>query len=152
MKAGWGLAVYGQDRWKPQIAIGAQYKRDRDFDAVPAALGARRSRDGGLYASATKLFIEGPLGRSLLLNATLRGTCANQMGLLGFGSDRQDRMMIQVETSAQAILRSSWPIEPGRLMPGYPAQMPVSACPLAAQTPGRSASVWRSTWPRRPRV
>ena len=95
-----GDAVYDQDRWMPQIAVGAQYKHNRDFDAVPAALGARRDSDTDLYASATKLFIDGPLGRSLLLNLTLRGTRANQMGLLGFGGDRGDRMEAQVEASA----------------------------------------------------
>ncbi len=102
-----GDAVYDQDRWMPQIAVGAQYKHNRDFDAVPAALGARRARDTDLYASATKLFIEGPLGCSLLLNATLRGTRANQMGLLGFGGDLQDRMTVQLETSAAWLLRDN---------------------------------------------
>ncbi|HQT00200.1 MAG: hypothetical protein B7Y26_12505 [Hydrogenophilales bacterium 16-64-46] len=102
-----GDAVYDQDRWLPQLAIGAQYKHNRDFAAVPAALGARRDSDTDLYVSATKLFIDGPLGRSLLLNGTLRGTRANQMGLLGFGGDLGDRMELQVEASAAWLLRDN---------------------------------------------
>ena len=30
-----GDAVFDQDRWMPQIAVGVQYKHNRDFDAVP---------------------------------------------------------------------------------------------------------------------
>ena len=94
----------------PQIAVGAQYKRNRDFEGVPAALGARRGSDTDVYVSATKLWIEGPLGRSLLLNATLRGTRANQMGLLGFGGDLGDRMELQVEASAAWLLRDNFAV------------------------------------------
>ena len=91
----------------PQIAIGVQYKRNRDFDGVPSALGARRGIDTDVYVNATKLWIAGPLGRSLLLNATLRGTRANQMGLLGFGGDLGDRMEAQLETSAAWLLQDN---------------------------------------------
>lgn len=105
-----GDAVFDQDRWMPQIAVGAQYKRNRDFDAVPAALGARRDSDTDVYVSATKLWIDGPLGRSLLLNATLRGTRANQMGLLGFGGDLGDRMELQVEASAAWLLQDNFAV------------------------------------------
>lgn len=105
-----GDAVYDQDRWLPQLAVGAQYKRNRDFSAVPAALGARRDSDTDLYVSATKLWIEGPLGRSLLLNATLRGTRANQMGLLGFGGDLGDRREVQVEASAAWLLQDNFAV------------------------------------------
>ncbi|MCA1926656.1 MAG: DUF3034 family protein [Thiobacillus sp.] len=102
-----GDAIYDQDRWLPQIAIGAQYKRNRDFAAVPATLGARRDSDTDLYASATKFYIDGPLGRSLLLNLTVRGTRANQMGLLGFGGDLGDRIKAQFEGSAAWMLRDN---------------------------------------------
>lgn len=105
-----GDAVFDQDRWMPQIAVGAQYKRNRDFDGVPAALGARRDSDTDVYVSATKLWIEGPLGRSLLLNATMRGTRANQMGLLGFGGDLGDRMEVQVEASAAWLLQDNFAV------------------------------------------
>ena len=95
-----GDAVFDADRWLPQIAFGAQYKHNRDFDVVPKALGARRAAGLDLYATATKLFFAGPAGRNLLLAATLRATKANQLGLLGFGGDLSDRYRVVFEGSA----------------------------------------------------
>lgn len=78
-----GDAVYAQDSWMPQIAVGAQFKRSNREDLVKA-LGAEDHTGVDVYASATKLF----LADSILANATLRYTRANQTGLLGFsGSD-----------------------------------------------------------------
>ncbi|MFN3314022.1 MAG: DUF3034 family protein [Hyphomonas sp.] len=74
-----GDAVYAQDSWLPQVAIGAQFKRSNREDLVKA-LGADDHKGVDVYASATKLF----LAQSLLANATLRYTSANQTGLLGF--------------------------------------------------------------------
>ncbi|MEH6696512.1 MAG: DUF3034 family protein [Hyphomonas sp.] len=75
-----GDAVYGQDTWLPQIAIGAIYKK-ADHGDLLAALGAEDDNGVEFYVSATKLL----LAQSLLLGATLRYTEANQNGLLGFG-------------------------------------------------------------------
>ncbi len=74
-----GDAVYAQDRWMPQVAVGAQFKRSNREDLV-RGLGADDHEGVDVYASATKLF----LAQSLLGNATLRYTSANQTGLLGF--------------------------------------------------------------------
>jgi hypothetical protein len=70
------------DNWKPQIAVGLLHKRldSSGLDATLDALGAKRSGTD-FYVSATKLLLD----KSLLLNATLRATKANQNGLLGFG-------------------------------------------------------------------
>ena len=98
-----GDAVVDQDSWAPQIAVGLQHKRNRDM-AVPAALGARHGTGTDFYVSATKLYLAGFAGRNLLLNATLRATKANQLGLLGFGGDKRDRYQAEFETSAAIFL------------------------------------------------
>ncbi len=78
-----GDAILDSDTLMPQIAVGLQYKTlaGSGLNATLDALGAKRS-GVDFYVSATKLF----LGQSLLLNATLRATKANQNGLLGYGA------------------------------------------------------------------
>ncbi len=75
-----GDLVYGE-AWLPQIAAGIEHKRSRD-SALVRALGAADDEGTDFTLSATKLL----LARSLLVNATLRYTQANELGLLGFGS------------------------------------------------------------------
>jgi hypothetical protein len=100
----WGDAIQDQDRWWPQLAVGAQYKRNTDM-AVPTALGARHAEDLDLYAAATKVWLGGLAGRNVLANLTLRATRANQFGLLGFGGDRGDARRLQAEGSVAVLLR-----------------------------------------------
>ena len=94
-----GDAVLEQDRWLPQIAIGVQYKRN-DQGGLLAAIGAKSDSGTDVYVSATKLY----LGQSLLLNASVRMTKANQFGILGFGGDRHDGYKPQFEGSAAYLL------------------------------------------------
>ena len=94
-----GDAVYGQGSWVPQIAAGLQYKIN-DGGHVLSAIGARASSGVDFYLSATKLL----LAQSLLLDATLRATRANQFGLLGFGGDRHGGYSAQFEGSAAYLL------------------------------------------------
>jgi Protein of unknown function (DUF3034) len=89
-----GDAIYGQDSWLPQVAIGAQYKHNdgiKHGESVgapglinPVQLGAQAEASTDIYLVATKVF----LAESLLVNAVVRETKANQFGLLGFGGDR----------------------------------------------------------------
>ncbi|MET0534007.1 MAG: DUF3034 family protein [Steroidobacter sp.] len=86
-----GDAVYNQDSWVPQLAVGAQIKRHRGIDAAgplvsPKQLGAIDDDGIDYYVTATKLVLD----QNLLLNLQLRYTEANQFGLLGFGGDRDD--------------------------------------------------------------
>lgn len=90
-----GDAVVDQDRLLPQIAIGVQYKH-ADRGAVIRAIGGKRASDADFYLAATKVI----LSRSIVLDATLRLTRANQTGLLGFGGDRRDAYSPQFEGSA----------------------------------------------------
>jgi hypothetical protein len=88
-----GDLVYGSPMM-PAIAVGAQYKNNKN-DAVVAAIGATDDEGVDYYASASKLF----LSRSILASVTLRATKANQLGLLGFGGDKESSYSLQVEGS-----------------------------------------------------
>jgi hypothetical protein len=90
-----GDAVYDQDSWVPQIAVGLQYKTN-NRGALLHAIGAKSTDGTDYYVAATKLF----LAQSLLVNATLRETKANQFGILGFGGDKHDAYSTQFEGSA----------------------------------------------------
>lgn len=93
-----GDAVLDQDRWLPQVSAGVQYKSN-DKAGLVTALGARSGKGTDLYVSATKLFLK----HSLLLNATVRETRANQYGILGFGGI-DDRYHSEFEASAAYLL------------------------------------------------
>ena len=88
-----GDVVYGET-WLPQIAVGIEHKRSRD-SALVRALGAAEASGTDYTLSATKLF----LARSLLVNATLRYSQANELGLLGFGSAAGAGYKLQFEGS-----------------------------------------------------
>lgn len=94
-----GDAVYDQDRWMPQIAVGAQYKAN-DQGAVIAAIGGKEDHGTDVYIAATKLF----LAQSMLVSGTVRWTRANQTGLLGFGGDVHDELEPQFEGSVGWLL------------------------------------------------
>jgi hypothetical protein len=82
-----GDALIDQDRWWPQLALGAQWKHNSDFEIVPKLLGARHADGVDYYVAATKVWLAGPLDLSWIADLTLRATEANQLGLLGFGGD-----------------------------------------------------------------
>lgn len=86
----------------PQISIGVQFKKNRDF-ALPAAVGAGDDSGYELYLAASKVFFDAVAGRNLLLNATIRSTDAHQTGLLGFDGDGVERKLM-LESSAVLLL------------------------------------------------
>jgi hypothetical protein len=100
-----GDAVYGQNTWLPQIAVGAEIKRNGGIDHAGALTSAKqlgaRDEDGvDLYVSGTKVF----LANSLLVNVTLRHSKANQFGLLGFGGDEDSGASLNFETTVGYLL------------------------------------------------
>ena len=97
-----GDAVLEQDSWLPQISIGAQHKRNQQGDIVKS-LGAADDSGIDYYLSATKIF----LSQSLLANITIRRTKANQMGLLGFGGDKNNSHKLFPEASIAYLLHQS---------------------------------------------
>ncbi|KTT32779.1 hypothetical protein RSA46_15625 [Pseudomonas oryzihabitans] len=91
----------------PQVSLGIQYKHQRDF-AIPAAVGAQRDSDVEGYLGASRLFLGGAFGYNLLLNAGLRYSRGNELGLLGFGGDRNDSRQWLKEGSAAVFLNPRW--------------------------------------------
>jgi hypothetical protein len=95
-----GDTVYG--RW-PQVALGIQHKRNRDFD-IPSAVGARDDSGTDVYLSVGRLLLAGLAGRNVYLNGTIRSTRANELGLLGFGGPDDDGRELVAEASAAIFL------------------------------------------------
>ena len=94
-----GDAVYDQDSWLPQVAAGTEFKATGN-QAVLHAIGAKSDKGVDFYVAATKLF----LAQSLLVDATVRLTKANQFGLLGFGGDRMGGYSFEFEGSAAYLV------------------------------------------------
>ena len=94
-----GDAVYDQDSWLPQIAIGVQHK-ENDRGAIIRAVGGKGAVGTDFYLAASRLF----LAQSVLVNATLRATKANQFGILGFGGDKHDAYSAQFEGSIAYLI------------------------------------------------
>ena len=90
-----GDAIYDQDRWLPQVAVGVQWKKN-DKGAVIRAIGGKHDTGVDYYVAATKVL----LNQSLVLDGALRATKANQTGLLGFGGGKNDDYQLQFEGSA----------------------------------------------------
>lgn len=91
----------------PQFSLGIQYKRNTRFN-VPRAVGAVDNSDTDVYLAATKLWLNGPFHRSVVVNGTLRATRANQMGLLGFGGDNNRNHELMLELSAGLFFNRHW--------------------------------------------
>ncbi len=94
-----GDAVYGQDTWFPQVAVGVQYKHN-DQGAIIHAVGGKHADGADYYVTATKVFLD----QSLVVSGAVRLTKANQTGLLGFGGDLGDSYKPQFEGSVGYLL------------------------------------------------
>lgn len=96
-----GDLIYGD---QPQWTLGLQAKRLHD-DELASALGNQRQ---GIepYLSVARLWLNGPFGRHVFLNGTLRASRAQQTGLLGFG----DRWAVLPELSAAVFLDRRWAV------------------------------------------
>jgi hypothetical protein len=98
-----GDAVYDQDTPWPQVALGLMHKKNKDM-TIPTAVGAKKGSDTDFYVAATKVWLAGVAGRNALATFVLRGTRANQFGLLGFGGDKKSGYSAQPEVSAAVLL------------------------------------------------
>lgn len=99
-----GDLIYDQ---LPQVSLGLQHKRQKDF-LIPSLVGAQRSEDTEGYISASRLILGGAFGYNLLLNGGLRYSRANELGLLGFGGDRRDRHSVLKEGSVAVLFNPRW--------------------------------------------
>lgn len=96
----YGDLIYGA---MPQMSFGLQYKRNLDF-GIPSSVGAQHRHDADFYVSATKLWLAGLFDRNVFANATVRYTRANQIGILGFGGDKDDSRDLMFEGSIGAFI------------------------------------------------
>jgi hypothetical protein len=90
----------------PQISVGMQYKKVDDF-GLPSAVGAQDDSGLDIYLASSKVILDAIAGRNLLLNATVRATKANQIGLLGFGSVNSNDYQLMLEGSVAVLLRDN---------------------------------------------
>lgn len=95
-----GDAIYDQDRWLPQIAVGVQHKKSANGNVL-TALGIPHDSGTDVYLTASKLFID----QRILVNAGVRFTKANQIGILGFGGPLNDKLKPEFEGSIAFLLR-----------------------------------------------
>ncbi|WP_232360992.1 DUF3034 family protein [Paraneptunicella aestuarii] len=113
-----GDAVFSDSPWIPQLSLGLQYKKNRDFDSslalssglvplpdvgVPKLLGAQDDSGTDVYLSASKVLLGVLGGNNLLLNGTARLTKANSFGLLGFGAQNDDSYELEWEGSIAVL-------------------------------------------------
>ena len=102
----------------PALAVGVNYKRTNIDDGFLDAIGADDS-GWDFYLAATKVF---PVaGSNLLVDVNIRGTKANQIGILGFGSDDEDSYKAEVEATvgyflnAQTVLGAEYRMKPDNI-------------------------------------
>ncbi len=133
-----GDAVLEQDSWAPQVSIGLMHKTN-DRGALLRALGIRDDKGTDVYVSATKLY----LNSSILVNGTLRYTKANQIGILGFGTNAKNKYSAQAEGSVALLLRKDLAI--GAEFRQKPDNLPFKEDPwydvFIAYTPSKNFSV-----------
>lgn len=98
-----GDLIYGT---APIISVGVQHKSLLDTDTA-LAVGAKDTSGTDFYISAARAWLDGPAGRTVFLNINLRNTEANQLGLLGFGSDSGDREWV-IEAAAALYFNRYW--------------------------------------------
>jgi len=91
----------------PQISVGVQYKKNEDF-FIPEAAGAVDDSDVDYYIAGSRLLLGGFFGRNWLINGVVRGTRANQLGLVGFGGDLNDSREWLFEGSTAVFLNRHW--------------------------------------------
>jgi len=97
----YGDAVYSS--W-PQVSVGMQYKSLLDKD-IAEALGAEESaQDTDFYLAFTKVHLGLACGYNLVWNLNFRHTRANQLGLLGWGGNKNDDRELMIEGSLGVLL------------------------------------------------
>lgn len=99
-----GDVLYG--RWG-QWSLSLEHGRLDDF-SLPSAVGASERSGTDVILSGSKVFFAAVAGRNIILNAAVRGSRANQAGLLGYGSDRRSQYSWLGELSGGVFLDRRW--------------------------------------------
>jgi hypothetical protein len=100
----YGDVVYSS--W-PQISFGVQHKSLNDF-AVAQSVGADKDSGTDFYVAASKVWLDGIANRTVLLDVNARLSKANQIGLLGFGGDRDADYDLSIEAAAGIFFNRHW--------------------------------------------
>lgn len=94
----------------PQISVGAQHKMLVD-GAIASSVGAKNNSEGtDFYVAATKVHLGAVGGYNLLWNLAARATKANQLGLLGYGGEKNNDYQVMLEGSVGVLLSRNWAI------------------------------------------
>ncbi|MGC8702249.1 MAG: DUF3034 family protein [Thiomonas sp.] len=154
----------------PQVSVGIKYKKNNDFNSnfsglgpigIPKFFGAAKDSGTDFYVAATKVFLNGIFHRVTLVNLTLRGTKANAMGLLGFGTNSANGIAgalgtksdnsyhAELEGSAAVFLRPD--VAVGGELRQQPDNMkyPVNAAATAIGSPGTMKDVFIAYFPNK---
>ncbi len=154
----------------PQVSVGIKYKKNNDFNSnfsglgpigIPKFLGAASDSGTDFYIAATKVFLNGIFHRVTLVNLTVRGTKANAMGLLGFGTNsnngiagalgtRSDNSYhAELEASAAVFLRPD--VALGGEVRQQPNSMkyPTNAAATTIGSPGTMKDVFVAYFPNK---
>ena len=86
-----------------QFSLGAQFKSHDDI-GIPATLAAVDDSSTDIYLAWAKLWLGAAAGRNLLVNANLRSSEANELGLLGFGGNNNSNRDLLGEVSIALLL------------------------------------------------
>ena len=154
----------------PQVSVGIKYKKNNDFNSnfsglgpigIPKFLGAASDSGTDFYIAATKVFLNGIFHRVTLVNLTLRGTKANAMGLLGFGTNSNNGIAgalgtksdnsyhAELEASAAVFLRPD--VALGGEVRQQPDSMkyPTNAAATTIGSPGTMKDVFVAYFPNK---
>ncbi|MCP5160278.1 MAG: DUF3034 family protein [Hahellaceae bacterium] len=92
----------------PQISLGTQLKHLQDKQ-IARSVGAKSVSTGAdVYLTASKLHLAAAWGYNVLWNITVRGTRANQLGLLGYGGDTNNNYRLEAELSSALLITPQW--------------------------------------------
>lgn len=100
------VRVYGDVVYSPwpQLSAGVQYKELQDT-LLAELVGAEETDNGtDFYLAASKAHLGAFFGYNLFWDFTLRGTKANQFGLLGYGGANNDSYEVMAEGSIAVLL------------------------------------------------
>ncbi|MDE2325436.1 MAG: DUF3034 family protein [Betaproteobacteria bacterium] len=154
----------------PQVSVGIKYKKNNDFNSnfsglgpigIPKFLGAASDSGTDFYIAATKVFLNGIFHRVTLVNLTVRGTKANAMGLLGFGTNSNNGIAgalgtksdnsyhAELEASAAVFLRPD--VALGGEVRQQPDSMkyPTNAAATTIGSPGTMKDVFVAYFPNK---
>lgn len=90
-----------------QWSLAVEHGRLDDF-ALASAVGAQDRSGTDVVLAGSKLFFAAIAGRNLLVNGGMRVTRANQVGLLGYGGDRESDYQWLGEVSGGLFLTRQW--------------------------------------------